>query len=127
MEATIVAGDDSKRGAGRYFLKVDVADGIKLTDGPHMSFEVRARDGLGIPRHTVELYRFKHERDPEVDLSDEQVVELEKGFVGKQFKLYAYETGRFAGIPKPLPKGYFPWQDHGFMFVTELVVLGETK
>jgi hypothetical protein len=128
MEVTVVAGDEnSKRGAGKYYLRVNVADGVKPAESPMMSFGGRVPGTMPLPGNTIELYRHKHNRDPDVDLDDQQIRELEKGYVGKTLKLLAYETGRFAGIPERLPKDYRPWQDHRFMFVTELVILGDAK
>jgi hypothetical protein len=39
--------------------------------------------------------------------------------------LDAYETGRFDGIPKNMPRDLMLWQDRGFAFRTSLVVVAE--
>ena len=50
---------------------------------------------------------------------------LEAGYVGREVRLAAYETGRFDGIPANLPSDVGSWQDRAFAFRTSLVVLAE--
>ena len=135
----VVAADDqsgSKASEGHYFLQVKTVDGVPLKTKVFMQFEVRGGNlhgddpfgggSFSIPTNSFELYRLKNGRNAK-ELSSNEIRELEKGFIGKQYKLLAYETGMFSGIPKALPTNYPVWQDRGFSFSSYLVVLGEHK
>lgn len=135
----VVAADDrsgTKASEGRYFLQVRNVDGVPLKSRVFMPFEVRGGNldgddpfgggGFSIPTNSFELYRQKNGRNAK-ELSSNEIRELEKGFIGRNYKLLAYETGMFSGVPKGLPKNYPVWQGRGFSFSTHLVVLGEHK
>ena len=139
----VVSNDDqsnSKAAQGHYFLEVKTVDGVPLKSKVFMRFEVRGGNtddddlfggGAGsgafrIPTNSYELYRLKHGRQA-TELSSKDISELEKGFIGRQYRLLAYETGGYSGLPKGLPTHYPVWQDHGFAFSSYLMVLGEHK
>lgn len=139
----VVSKDDhsgSKAAQGHYFLEVRTVDGIPLKSRVFMRFQVRGGNmddddpfggGAGggafrIPTNSFELYRLKHGREAK-ELSSKDISELEKGFIGRQYRLLAYETGGYSGLPKGLPTAYPVWQDHGFAFSSYLMVLGEHK
>ena len=126
IRATVVPGDDlrMKQYAGEYLLRVTHVDGRELAEPPVMEFGVPAFIRTGLARTDFELYELKHRRKAK-ELNDEQVRDLQRGYVGKAFKLAAYETGRFDGIPDNLPPDVPRWADHGFGFSTSLVVLAE--
>ena len=135
----VVAADDqsgSKAAEGHYFLKVKTVDGVPLKSDIYMRFEVRGSklnnedpfggESFSIPTNPFELYRLKYGREAK-ELSSKDISDLEKGFIGRHYKLLAYETGGYSGIPKDLPPHYPVWQDHGFAFSSHLMVLGESK
>lgn len=128
MEAKIVSGDilGDKSSRGSYYLDVHVVDGTKLPKHIVIGFNAEARGNFDLPNDSFALYKFKNKRDA-TRLSDDETRELEKGFVGKHVKLWAYETGYYSGIPNNLPKGYPVGQGRRFGFSTYLVVLGEYK
>lgn len=92
--------------------------------------------GVDLPTDAFALYHLRHGADaalprPEPGLppglSSDDIAKLEVGYVGRPYKLHAYETGGFSGAPRNLPKGVPVWQDHGFGFESRLCVVGERK
>jgi len=138
IDVVLAANDQSgtKESSGRYFLKVAAVDGVLLQGNVFMPFAVRGSKvddddpftsaSFSIPSDAFELYRLKNGRKAK-ELSSNEISELEKGFIGKEYKLLAYETGGYSGLPKDLPTHYPIWQDHGFAFTTYLMILGEHK
>ena len=124
MEVTIVAGDENRKSTrGEYFLEVAAADGVRLPKPVTIAFETQEFLRNRLPEVPFNLYKMNARRDAVP--SDEQIRENEKGFVGKPFKLFAYETGYFAGLPYGLPSGTPVPQDHDFTFVTHVTLLGD--
>ena len=138
IDVVVAANDQSgtKEASGHYFLKVKTVDGVPLKGNIFMPFVVRgskvddddpfASAGFSLPTDAFELYRLKNGRKAK-ELSSKDISELEKGFIGKEYKLLVYETGGYSGLPNSLPKHYPVWQDHGFAFTTYLMILGEQK
>jgi hypothetical protein len=58
-------------------------------------------------------------------LTAAEIAELEKGYVGRSFRLVAYEAGGFSGIPSKLPDDIPIWADVSFHFSTSLTILRE--
>ena len=124
MEVTIVAGDENGKATnGEYFLEVTAADGVRLAKPVTIAFDTKEFLRNRLPEVPFNLYKKNVRRDAVP--SDEQIRENEKGFVGKPFKLFAYETGHFAGLPYGLPRGTPVPQGHGFIFVTRVTLLGD--
>ena len=125
IRATVVAGRDlhDKGHQGQYLLRVTHVNGAALPGQRLMEFTVpfgRAR----LAPDEFELYELQHgERAKSLD--SDQVAALEAGYVGREVRLAAYETGRFDGIPANLPSDVGSWQDRAFAFRTSLMVLAE--
>ena len=126
VRATVVSGEElrDKSHASEYVLRVTHVNGTELAEKPLCDFGVPAYLRKGLARTPHELYEMKHGRKAE-ELTSEQVRRLERGYVGKEFVLDAYETGSFGGIPKNMPDDVPLWQDRGFGFRTALVVVAE--
>lgn len=124
MEVKIVAGDEhGKSTRGEYFLEVNAADGVRLAKPVTIAFDTHEFLRYRLPEVPFNLYKKNARRDAVP--SDEEIRDNEKGFVGKPFKLFAYETGSFAGLPYGLPRGTPVPQGHGFIFVTHVELLGD--
>ena len=126
IRATVVPGSSlgDKGHQGVYLLRVTHVNGRELPDPPLIEFGVPAYLRKGLARTPFELYEMKYHREaPELD--DKQTARLEQGYVGKEFHLTAYETGRYSGIPQNMPRDIPLWQDRGFHFSTSLAVVAE--
>lgn len=124
IEVLVVPGRETCKKAldGSYLLRVLKVNGRELSDGPLMEFKNRSLAHVPLAPNTFSLCELK--RGERADsLTDAQIRELEKDYVGVRFILSAYEAGLFSGIPRNLPKDLFPWQDHAFLFTTHLVLL----
>jgi hypothetical protein len=122
IRATVVRGGDmyDKIDVGRYFLRVSHVNGRALPDQPLLEFYVGPGSAALAP-NVSELYELKHHaKAPSLDAR--QVAALEAGYVGREVRLSAYETGQFEGTPTNLPGA---WQDRPFHFHNSLVVLAE--
>jgi hypothetical protein len=126
IRVTVFAGRElrMKRYDGEYLLRVTHVNGNELSEPQFVEFGVPAFLRKGLARTPHELYEIRHGRKA-ASLDDRQIERLERGYVGKEFKLTAYETGRFDGIPSNWPSDVPMWADHGFGFSTSLVVLAE--
>lgn len=124
INATIVAG----RTLGwkdieiDYLLKVTRVGTNSISKPPTCEFYTHSWDDLKIARDEFSLYELKNGKKAE-NLSNKQVAELERGYVGRAYHLLVYEEGMFTGIPEGLPKGYMVWQDRSFGFRSHLIVL----
>lgn len=131
LEVTVFDGAElgGKYFDGKYLLKVTSVNGVTMKDPPIMQFSIRDFGKFNLSKKLAkgpfELYQIKHGRKTG-SLSTEQINELKKGYIGKQFRLKAYETGGFQGIPS-LPKEASVWADVGFSFSTSLVLLTDDK
>lgn len=124
MDVTIVTGDENRKPTrGEYFLEVTTADGVRLENAVTIAFETQEFLRNRLPEIPFDLYEKNTRR--EAVPSDEEIRENNRGFVGKPFKLFAYETGSFAGLPYGLPPGTAVPQGHSFVFVTHVVLLGD--
>lgn len=126
IKAEIVSGESGKtRTDGMYLLKVTHVDGKALAAPATCEFVVGFLAGsrVKLANDVFEMAELQSGK-PATSLSDRRIKELEKGYVGRKVKLYAYETGSFQGIPdrNPLSNMY---QGHGFMFIRQLVVIDQ--
>jgi hypothetical protein len=126
IRAVVVAGRDlhDKGHSAQFLLRVTEVNGRELADQPLCEFGVPAFLRKNLARTHDELYEMKHGKKAG-ELSGKQMEALERGYVGREFTLDAYETGGFSGIPKNMPDDVMQWQDRGFGFHTSLVVLAE--
>lgn len=127
IRATVSRSDsNSKASQGRYFLKVTHVDGKPLRRPSVCSFVQHrfATKNVKIANDDFELYELRNGKRAG-SLSGEQVRDLEKSYVGTQLELIVYETGGFRGIPENLPKEVLVWQDYGYGFQTELIVMDQ--
>lgn len=90
----------------------------------NIEFTVPALANVKLARDPFQLYELKT-GNKIGRLDSNQIAELEKGYVGNEMRLAAYETGGYSGIPRDLPQDVPSWQDHSFAFSTSLVLLAE--
>jgi len=123
VRATVVRGGDTydKFDVGRYLLRVSHVNGRALSDQPLLIFYV-GPGRAGLAPNVYDLYELKHGAKVN-SLDSGQVAELEAGYVGREVRLAAYETGRFGGVPRNLEGA--AWQDVAFGFQNWLEVVGE--
>jgi hypothetical protein len=126
IEATVIAGRDlrMKEYEGRYLLRVITVAGRALPEPQVMEFSVRGSAHLATDASSLHELKTGEESHA---LNSDQIAKLEQDYVGKRVRMLAYETGRYSGIPRNLPKDFPVWQDHSFAFTTSLVVLEERK
>ncbi|THB65803.1 MAG: hypothetical protein D6B27_07920 [Gammaproteobacteria bacterium] len=120
IDATIISGSNlrGKDSFGKYLLKVHSVNGKEIYNEPAVQFYVIKGLSVKLARNGFELYKLKHGKETSI-LSENDIADLEKGYVGKRVKLRVYEAGKFSGAPENIP---IPWQDKGFHFQTYLFV-----
>lgn len=123
IRATVVKGP-YKVDQGRYLLRVTEVNGKPLAGSPVLRFGVPPGGRVTLPADRFELHELKAGRKVG-QLEGAQIAEDEKGYVGKQVRLIAYETGGYSGIPDHLPDDVPVWQDTNFFFSTSLLVVAE--
>ena len=126
VRATVVDGESLRMKAtqGAYLMKITEVDGKKLNSEPIIRFSLAPGSKVQLANNDFELYKLKTGKKAE-SLTDEQMETFKKDYVGRSFLLQVYELGEFSGIPKNMPKEVLKWQDHGFGFRTNLIVLRE--
>jgi hypothetical protein len=126
VRALVVSGRDlrDKGHQGEFLLRVTHVNRRELDDKPLCEFGVPAFLRKNLAQTYFELYELKRGKQAR-ELTDRQEDALERGYVGKEFILDAYETGGFSGIPRNMPDDVPLWQDRGFGFRTSLVVVAE--
>ncbi|NOT93411.1 hypothetical protein [Ferruginibacter sp.] len=114
-------------------MDIEIVDGIELNDKDHQSsflFRIKSVDSIALTKSVImefkdetgefpadefQLYKYLYGKKKET-VSSDIAVKIKKNYVGKTFKVVAYETGEFTGIPN----GYFEYlpvrQDYGFHF-----------
>jgi hypothetical protein len=134
IEATIYRGSDigTKMDDGRYLLRVVKVDGNPLPEPVLTEFAVPGFVRSDLASEEMELFEKTHpeaankpmsDTEPAHGVSSDQIRDAEKRCVGKTVHLSVWETGRFSGIPSNMPKHAPVWQDTGFWFFTEVLVL----
>jgi hypothetical protein len=127
IRATIVRSQSGTKAAeGRFFLNVTHVQNRQLRSPTECGFYVHqfATENVKLAIDNFALHKLVTGRAAK-SLTSEQVAELEKGYVGKSVTLIVYETGGFRGMPNGLPKGVSVWQDYGFGFSTQLLVMDQ--
>jgi len=124
IDATVVAGRfiQSKEFMGEYLLKVTKVASNSVPNPPICQFQTHSWAEVKIASDVFSLYELKKGKKAG-GLSDSQIAELERGYVGHAYRLLAYEEGVYSGVPADLPAGYPIWQGHQFGFRTHLIVL----
>jgi hypothetical protein len=124
INAVIVAGRsiEAKEFMGAYLLKVTKVASNTVPKPPNCEFQTYSWDDVKIANNHFSLYELKKGKKTG-HLSDSQIAELERGYVGHSYRLLAYEEGVYSGVPANLPEDYLIWQGHAFDFRTHLVVL----
>lgn len=123
IEGTVVPGSSTGMKAleGVYLLKVTSVAGKSLTPPVMMSFRSQSETVL-LPGNVSELQEKKLGKKGEI-VSEAARQKLEKDYAGSRVRFLAYESGRFRGIPNDLPADFPVWQDTGFGFQSEIVLL----
>jgi len=124
IEATVVAGRfiQSKEFMGVYLLRVTKVGSNSVSKPPTCPFRTHSCAEVKLAPDEFSLYELKKGKKTG-SLSDSQVAELERGYVGRAYRLLVYEEGVYTGIPPDLPKDYPIWQGQSFGFRTHLIVL----
>jgi len=124
IDATIVAGRSLgwKDLASEYLLKVSKVGSSSVSNPPTCQFRTHSWGEVKLAPDAFSLYEVKKGKKTG-SLSDSQIAELERGYVGQAYLLVVYEEGVYSGIPRDLPKDYPVWQDRPFGFRTHLIVL----
>jgi hypothetical protein len=124
INATIIAGSSLgwKDLSSDYLLKVTKVGSNSVSNPPTCQFEIHSWDNVKIAPNVFALSELKNGKRAD-SLSSSQISELERGYVGKNYRLLVYEEGAFSGVPKDLPEDYMVWQDRPFGFRSRLVVL----
>lgn len=109
IEAAIVRGEDTSRFAwsliGAYVLKVEKVAGQPLATPALCLFRVTESD-VPLAASPFGLYELK-EGKPIGSLTDKEIAELEKGYIGSKHRLLVFEEGSLQGYPpKDLPEGF---------------------
>ena len=128
IEAEVISGSSLriKEYESQYLLKVTHVDGKRLHEPPLMRFYTPLFASAKLPNGPFALYEMRNGSKAK-SLTDSQEAELEKGYVGKTFRLVAYEQGGFDGIPEKLPEDVPVWAGSVFHFSTFLTVLSERE
>jgi len=121
IDASIVSGRSlgSKGLTSDYLLKVTKVGTNSIAKSPTCRFQTH---DVKIASDVFALYELKNGKKPGT-LSNTQITELERGYVGRAFHLLAYEEGMFTGVPQNLPADSVSWQDEAFGFRSHLIVL----
>lgn len=125
VQGRIVRGAEGKsRTGGLYRLQAAHVDGKALPAPIEFEFEPHsAAVEAALPSDEASLLKSRKGTKPAGGDRAEQIRELEQGYVGRTVSVLAYETGGFEGVPEGLPAAFPVWQDHGFSFISKLVVL----
>jgi hypothetical protein len=128
IDATVVAGRSLgwKDLASEYLLKVSRVGSGSISNLPTCEFRTHSWGGVKLAPEVFSLYELK-KGEKTGSLSDSQITDLERGYVGQAYRLLVYEEGVYSGIPAGLPKDYPIWQDRAFGFRTHLIVLRIVK
>jgi hypothetical protein len=126
MDATVVAGASlrDKEHRGSYLLRVDEVAGQALREPVLMEF--RADFHVGLATDIFGLFELKTGKKTG-SLGDPEIAKLEEGYVGQRVSLYAYEDGRFGGVPACMPRESAVLQERAFGFTSSLIVLERLK
>ena len=123
MKVIIVDGEElnDKGHQSSFLLKVMSVDGITLSKPVIIEFE----DETGkFPNGVFELYKYLKGKEAH-SISSEESDKIKKKYVGKEFDIAGYETGKFTGIPRGYGKYQPERQDYGFHFRHYIIVIAD--
>ena len=128
LEVEIYYGDSLVRIGymGCYMLKVNSVNGKVIRDTLLLKF-IDENETLANDDNTLSALTYSKAID---SLTEKQFHEMKKKYVGKKFKVMAYEIGQFEGVPdkyfdyKPIIPGVPQFfANRGFLFVHSLVIV----
>jgi hypothetical protein len=124
IDATIIAGSSLGRKGldSEYLLKVSKVGSKSVAQPPICQFHPSPFEKVNLARDDFSLHELKTGRKTG-KLSAAQIEALQRGYVGKTYRLIVYEEGVFSGVPANLPENYPVWADRGFGFRSYLMVL----
>lgn len=106
---------------GKYLLKLLEVNNKKVQKNLIFEFENKALD-FDLPRNNFELYEFLFGEETG-RISHDQILEMKKKYVGKIYKIAAFESAKSFGKPYDSYKySLFPTQ-YNFHFINYLVVI----
>ena len=123
MNIEIIDGDklDDKGYEGSFLFKIKSVDSIKLSK----PIIIELKDETGkFPTDVFQLYKYLYGRETGAPTSD-TTEKMKKEYVGKTFKVVAYETGEFSGVPDNYFKYQPVRQDRGFYFRHYIIVVAD--
>lgn len=123
-------------------LKVEVIDGREYSyKGSRSSYLMRVLEVNGEPMEEIHLFEFDNYYAPEFamdafelyeniyrtetgSIDSKQRTEMNKQYVGKKYTILAYETGRYAGLPRDYGKyAITPGGEYQYHFKSYLMVV----
>lgn len=117
IEVTIIDGYDTylKENQDKFLFKLMSINNKKINDTIIMTFE----------DDTKKFFKTRFELYEKYENNEDMVRKKEKEYINKTYRIVAYETGKFTGIPE----GYFEYQplkaDTGFHFENYLVIVAD--
>lgn len=124
MEVEVVDGDNLgyKDYMGKYLFRVKKVENKIIKDSIVMYFEDLLL-GDRFPNNHFKLYKHLYGEEAGM-LTGKQIQEMERQYVGKTFRIAAYESGRFIGLPDNyLNYHRMPMSAPGFHFSNHLVIV----
>ncbi len=128
VKGVVIAGHELgfKAAEGRYFFRVTEVEG-KKPEAPlvmALSKEMYQSGPLADNPYNLSVIKYgkKHE-----ELTAKEKQELEEGYVGKEFQVVVYETGKFDGFVDSPYEERGEIANDGFWFRSCLAVMGEWK
>ena len=125
VDVVVVAGRSLRRSKdldGEYLLKVTKVASNSVSNPPTCEFQTHSWAEVKLAPDEFSLYELKNGKKAG-SLSESQIAELERGYVGHAYHLLVYEEGIYSGVPNDLPNDYPIWQDRPFGFHPHLIVL----
>ena len=83
---------------GGYVLRVSAINKLPLSKPIDFSFELASQARHGLVYDNFDLYELKKGKNARA-LDENEIKELERGYVGSRVLLIGFETGRFDGLP----------------------------
>ncbi len=123
MDVEIFDGDklELKGNEGIYLLRIIRIEDSVLNDQLLLPFEDETDS---FPKNDFELYEQLNGKTTG-SLSSEEITKMEQTYVGKRFRIAAYESGKFTGLPDGYNKYLDERSDKGFYFKNYLIVIGK--
>jgi hypothetical protein len=129
VKGVVISGDELryKAASGRYFFRVTEIEGKTLGTPVVMAFSKEMWDSAPMADNAHNLYWVKKGKAPDAGVSSKEREELQAGYLGKEFQLIVYETGKFSGVVENPYGEPIEVAHSGFGFESYMVVMGEWK